>query len=157
MYDVGATRKATIYDLPKIIEIEQKCFQKTSAYTPQQLQYLLIHANSNCLIYQDNHTVQGFIIVLFRKRTEVAGIETINVDPQFQGKGIGKKLLFAAEDEMCYRGIRKIRLEVASGNSSAIQLYKKSGFRFTTLLKNYYQYEQHGSHDAIRMVKELTT
>jgi ribosomal protein S18 acetylase RimI-like enzyme len=95
--------------------------------------------------------------VLYKKGTEVAGIETLNVDPIFQGRGIGKKLLKAAEEDMYDYGIKKIRLEVSLYNISAINLYEKTGYRKKNILKNYYKITQYGTYDAYRMIKELST
>jgi len=150
-------QKITISDLPEILKLEQKCFFGDSAYTINQLKYLITQANSNCLLRRTDDEIQGYIIVLYRNGTSVAGIETINVDPSCRGKGIGRQLLFTAEDDMVFKGIKKIRLEVTTGNTAAISLYQKSGFRIISLLKNYYQYEHNGSHDAFRMIKQLTT
>jgi len=155
--DFGVIRKITSGDLDRIIEMERKCFNKYVAYTPRQLKYLITIANSNCLAETIQETLRGFIIVLYKKGTVVAGIETLNVDPMFQGNGIGKKLLKAAEEEMYPNGIKMIRLEVSAGNVSAIKLYEKSGFRKIRILKNYYYYKQCGTYDAYRMIKELTT
>jgi len=155
--DSGVIRKITPDDLGRIIELERKCFNKYVAYTPRQLKYLITIANSSCLAETIQDTLRGFVIVLYKKGTVVAGIETLNVDPLFQGKGIGKKLLKAAEEAMCSNGINKIRLEVSVGNVSAIKLYETSGFRKVKTLKDYYFNKQYGSYDAYRMVKELTT
>lgn len=157
MYDMGVIRKATITDLPRIIDLERKCFHIDSAYTPYQLRYLITRANSTCLIKDYQDIIQGCIIVLFRRGTGVAGIETINVHPQHRSKGIGAQLLIHAEQEMSFRRVKKIRLEVSVGNTAAIQLYQKSGFRITTLLKGYYKNTQYGSNEAYRMVKQLAT
>lgn len=157
MQDTIDIRKVTINDLSDIVSLEQKCFIGKSAYSTNQLKYLITQANSNCLIKKLNSKIQGYIIVLYRNKTSVAGIETLNVDPNYRGQGVGKQLLFAAEKDMTYRGIRKIRLEVTTGNNAAISLYNKSGFRVISILKNYYQNEQHGTRDAYRMIKQLTT
>ena len=153
----GVVRKITPDDLGRIIELERKCFDEYVAYTPRQLKYLITMANSSCLAETIQEKLRGFVIVLYKKGTVVAGIETLNVDPVFQGNGIGKKLLKAAEEVMCSNGINKIRLEVSVGNISAVKLYEKSGFRKVKKLKNYYYYKQYGSNDAYRMVKDLTT
>ena len=63
----------------------------------------------------------------------------------------------AAEEDMLHKNIKKIRLEVSMGNIPALNLYKKSGFRIKSILKNYYFNEHHGTHDAFRMIKDLTT
>jgi ribosomal protein S18 acetylase RimI-like enzyme len=155
--DSGFIRKAVLHDLNDIIKIERKCFRGCLAYSPKQLKYLLLEANSNFLLETIQEAIRGFIIILYKRNSEIAGVETLNVDPFHQGKGIGKKLLNAAELDMLYRGITKVRLEVSTGNKRAISLYEKSGFRITRLLKNYYQYEHHDSYDAFRLVKTLTT
>lgn len=154
--DNGLIRKIVEDDLSEIVNIEKKCFNNYIAYTPKQLKYLITKANSNCLLEHIKDITRGFIIILYKKNTEVAGVETLNVDPLHQGKGIGKKLLHAAQEEMINRDIKKIRLEVSVGNQKAINLYEKLGFRKIALLKNYYYYEHNESHDAFRLVKDLT-
>lgn len=155
--DLGIIRKATTNDLNGIIKIEKKCFNDYLAYTPRQLEYLLIKANSYCLIETFKDSIRGFILVLYKRNSQIAGIETLNVDPVHQGKGIGKKLLNAAEIEMISNNIKKIRLEVSTGNQRAIKLYEKLGFRKIGILNNYYRYNHHDSYDAFRLVKILTT
>ncbi|KYK31544.1 MAG: hypothetical protein AYK22_02300 [Thermoplasmatales archaeon SG8-52-3] len=153
----GSIRKITINDLDSIVELERKCFNRFIAYTPKQLKYLITIANSNCLAEIINEKLRGFIIVLYNRRSKVAGIETLNVDPLFQGNGIGKKLIKAAEEDMYTMYIKKIRLEVSVGNISAIKLYERLGFIKIALLKEYYTYKQYSSYDAFRMVKEIET
>jgi len=157
MLDIGIIRKATYMDLPKIIELEKSCFENEIAYSSKQLKYLVTRANSNSLVETYENEIRGFLVVLYKKGTSVAGIETISVDNQHRGKGIAKKLLFSSEEDMFTKGIKKIRLEVSMGNTSAINLYQKFGYRIKSILKNYYYYEHFGTHDAYRMVKELTT
>jgi ribosomal protein S18 acetylase RimI-like enzyme len=157
MDEAGLIRRVAPWDLNKIIDIEQKCFTGELAYTPRQLDYLISRAHSTCLAEICDDVVRGFIIILYKKNSAVAGIETLSVDPEFQGKGIGRRLLHAAEVEMPLHGIRRIRLEVALGNTIALSLYEKSGFRKAALLRDYYDYDHFGSRDAFRMVKELTT
>lgn len=142
-------------DLPKVIELEMKCFENLIAYSPYQLKYLITKANSNCLGECISEILRGFIIVLYKNGTRVAGIETINVDPEYHGNGIGKKLLSAAEDDMKKKGINKINLEVSTGNIRAIRLYEKYGYYIDDYLKNYYRYDHFGTRDAYKMIKKL--
>ena len=155
--DSGFIRRISTKDLGGIIELERKCFNKYTAYSPRQLKYLITTANSNCLVETINEKIRGFIIVLYSNGKRVAGIETLNVDPIYRRNGIGKKLLYAAEEDMYSRFIKKIRLEVSVGNISAINLYERLGFKKIALLKDYYNYKQYQTYDAFRMVKELET
>ena len=148
-------RKIQPSDLHQIVNLERKCFSEQNAYSQRQLKYLITKANSCCLAELQNGMIRGFIIVLFRKGTTVAGIETINVDPQYRGLGIGQKLITAAESEMYPQSIKRVRLEVSSGNISAIRLYEKLGFKKIALLENYYFFQYYGSSNAYRMIKDL--
>lgn len=155
--DSGVIRRANNLDLLRIIDLERSCFGDGMAYNSKQIKYLITHANSNCLVETYDEVIRGFLVVLYKRGACVAGIETISVDNQYRGKGIGRRLLFASEEDMSTREIKKIRLEVSIGNSSAVKLYEKSGYRITNILKNYYYFKHYGTYDAYRMVKELTT
>jgi ribosomal protein S18 acetylase RimI-like enzyme len=142
-------------DFERIVELENLCFPKEHAYTRRQLHYLFIKANSTVLVETTGALVRGFLIILYRRGTTVAGIETINVDPTHRKKGIGLRLLSVAEEHLRKKGIHKIRLEVSTANNAAIKLYEHAGFQKIMLLKKYYHYDHEGSRDAYRMVKEL--
>jgi ribosomal protein S18 acetylase RimI-like enzyme len=155
MLETTQIRKASLDDFERIIELENTCFTSELAYTRRQLRYLLTKANSTVFVETTNTIVRGFLIILYRRGTTVAGIETINVDPAFRKKGIGLQLLSAGEEHLRKKGIRKIRLEVSITNHAAIMLYENAGFQKTALLKKYYRYDHEDSRDAYRMVKEL--
>jgi ribosomal protein S18 acetylase RimI-like enzyme len=155
MQQTSTIRTANPDDFERIFALENLCFPKEHAYTRRQLRYLVTKANSTVLVETAGSLIRGFIIILYRRGTTVAGIETINVDPAFQKKGIGQRLLSASEEYLRKRKICKIRLEVSITNQSAISLYEHLGFRKITLLKQYYHFSHKGSRDAYRMVKEL--
>lgn len=81
-----------------------------------------------------------------------AHIVSIAVDPDYQGKGIGNKLLEQAISWLIGSGFKHVFLEVRVDNEVAINLYNKHGFEKVSVRKNYYQ---DGS-DAYVMVKDLT-
>jgi ribosomal protein S18 acetylase RimI-like enzyme len=155
MQETTHIRKASFDDFERIVDLENTCFASDLAYTRRQLRHLLTKANSTVLVETTNTIVRGFIIILYRKGTRVAGIETINVDPAFRKQGVGLRLLNAAEECLRKKGIHKIRLEVSTTNNAAIILYENAGFKKIALLKNYYLYKHDSSRDAFRMIKEL--
>jgi ribosomal protein S18 acetylase RimI-like enzyme len=77
------------------------------------------------------------------------------VDPAFKNKGLGLKLLMAAEKEMKERGMRSCQLEVSEGNKSALNLYRNAGYIFKERLEGYYRFEHNGTRNALRMMKIL--
>lgn len=153
--ETSIIRKATANDIDDIVEIEKKCFPPPTAYSKPQLTYLILKAKSTCLVESASGVLKGFIIVLYRKRSFVGGIETIDVDPSCQSQGIGLKLLVAAEEDMKNRGMKLSQLEVSEGNKAAIKLYQKAGYTTKERLINYYKFEHCGTRHAIRMVKTL--
>ncbi|MCW4000458.1 MAG: GNAT family N-acetyltransferase [Candidatus Bathyarchaeota archaeon] len=148
-------RNAELGDIEAIAAIEQRCFSGATAYPKSQLTYLIYKANSTCLIETSGGAIRGFIVALYRKGTSGGYLETLDVDPTFQGQGIGFRLMSAAEQEMRRRGLRFSQLEVSEGNKTAIALYQKAGYKVKERLIGYYRFEHHGTCDAIRMVKQL--
>lgn len=70
---------------------------------------------------------------------EEAHITNIAVSPEYRRMHIGEALLKTVIDE-CYRNMVKyITLEVRAGNTPAIGLYEKYGFKSLGLRKGYYQ------------------
>ena len=142
-------------EIDAIVEIEKKCFPKKVAYSKRQIEYLILNANSDCLIEKEDGVIRAFLIVTYRQRSLTCNIETIDVDPSFKNRGIGLKLLKAAELEMKRRGMRWSQLEVSEGNEAALKVYKNAGYKFKEKLESYYKFEHNGTRNAIRMVKEF--
>lgn len=65
-------------------------------------------------------------------------ITTLAVDPQFQHRAIGARILLALVDEARSRGVRSLGLEVRVANWAAQRLYSWFGFRPVGVRKNYY-------------------
>jgi ribosomal protein S18 acetylase RimI-like enzyme len=155
MVDSPVVRTASPHDFERIVKLELACFEGDLAYSRRQLQYLVFSANSTTLVEEAEGVIRGFIIVLYRSGSSVAGIETVNVDPAFRKLGVGSRLLVAAEDDIRRKGTRRIRLEVSVTNRAAIALYESTGFHGIGVLKHYYHFLHGDSRDAIRMVKVL--
>jgi len=142
-------------EIDSIFEIEKKCFPEKVAYSKRQLEYLILNANSDCLVEKEDGVIRAFLIVTYRQRSLTCNIETIDVDPAFKNRGIGLKLLKAAETDMKRRGMRWSQLEVSEGNEVALKVYKSAGYKFKERLEGYYKFEHNGTRNAIRMIKEL--
>ena len=52
----------------------------------------------------------------------------LNVEPDYHGKGFGKRLLRAGIDRAIKDGVERVDLDTWSGNLKALPLYKKMGF-----------------------------
>jgi ribosomal-protein-alanine N-acetyltransferase len=146
---------ANVNEIDAIFEIEQKCFPGKVGYSKRQLEHLILNANSDCLVEKQDGVIRAFLIVTYRQGSFTCNIETIDVDPAFKNRGIGLKLLKAAEIDMKRRGMRWSQLEVSEGNEAALKLYKNAGYTFKERIEGYYKFEHNGTHNAIRMIKAL--
>ncbi len=142
-------------EIDAIFEIEQKCFPGKVGYSKRQLERLVLDTNSTCLVEKLEGVIRAFLIVTYRKGSLTCNIETLDVAPAFKNKGIGLKLLKAAEIDMRRRGMRWSQLEVSEGNEAALKVYKKAGYTFKERIEGYYMFEHDGTRNAIRMVKAL--
>lgn len=58
----------------------------------------------------------------------VGGIGPITIDPNFQGRGVGRLLMQAVVDHASTRGIERVRLLQDSFNTASMSLYASLGF-----------------------------
>lgn len=65
-------------------------------------------------------------------------ITNIAVLSESRGKGVGFALLCTAKDYCRHAGIHTLHLEVRTGNSNALALYRKCGFIQTGMRRGYY-------------------
>lgn len=82
-----------------------------------------------------------------------AEIYNIGVDKEYQGAGIGTRLIREFLEQCRSAGIEDIWLEVRAGNESAIRFYKKLGFVEFSVRPNFYR---DPAEDAVIMRLGLT-
>ena len=58
-----------------------------------------------------------------------AELLAVAVDPDWTGRGIGRALVSAANEELGRRGVANARVVVAASNAPALALYRSTGFR----------------------------
>jgi ribosomal-protein-alanine N-acetyltransferase len=75
---------------------------------------------------------------LFATR-HTADVQTVAVDPNAQGAGVGAALLTALLDEARGRGVGEVLLEVRADNEAAQRLYARHGFERIGVRRAYYQ------------------
>ncbi|QKF78300.1 GNAT family N-acetyltransferase [Arcobacter defluvii] len=75
-------------------------------------------------------------------------IDTVSVNPNFQGQGIAKKLFVYIEEKAKELGFEKVSLLVDFENPKALALYEKIGFKKNTIL----EVANHNYHHMIKMV-----
>ena len=69
-------------------------------------------------------------------KKEFGYIYDIYLYPENRGKGYGKPLMVAIENEIKARGFKTMRLQVFGHNTVAQKLYLNSGFHITNMMMN---------------------
>lgn len=95
----------------------------------EELQGLLdeyCRSNMAGVFYEDNKPAGTYTLKI---KDSAGWIESIGVAPEFQGRGIGRKLLSKAVKVLQDKGTEKIRLSVFNINTRAVGLYLKNGFQ----------------------------
>ena len=137
-------------DLNTLYEIERECFPDNS-FPKTFLKYLIIQHNSVFLKAKVHGAIIGFIVGIIQVPYSIGRIYSLDIKPEFRGKGAATGLLQALETEFKLRGVTFSILEVDAKNTEALNLYQKFGYKPKRILKNYYGKNRNG----IKMTKKL--
>jgi len=136
-------RQARLEDSDQLAALEARA--TTYCWTPGQYRESIgVHSS---WVLDVGDLVAGCVI--FNRVMDEVELLNIVVDPAFQGRGLGRRLLNFLMDTN--RSLaEKIFLEVRVSNNAAIALYQHAGFTVLGKRKNYYP-AQDGREDALIM------
>lgn len=143
-------RLGTPADVDALVALEDRLFT-TDRLSPRSFRRFLASAHAALIVAEHGDAPAGYALVLFRPRSAVARLYSIAVAPGTGGRGVGTRLLVAAEAEAVARDCQRMRLEVQEQNAPAIALYRKFGYRQFARREGYYE---DGTH-ALRFEKRL--
>ncbi len=143
-------RKATLQDLDALLALEDRSFD-TDRLSRRSFRHLLTKANAATVIEERDGELAGYATVLFNSGTSLARLYSIAVDVRFQGRGVGRVLVGAAEQAAVEGECVVLRLEVRRDNTASLALFRKLGYREFGSYQDYY--EDHM--EALRFEKEL--
>jgi GNAT superfamily N-acetyltransferase len=78
------------------------------------------------LVYKENDRVGGF--VTYRKNLTFLRIGLFGVNPEFQGKGLGSKIIDSLEGMCASSAIKEIQVDTQQLNNSAVKIYVRNGY-----------------------------
>ncbi|WP_287584864.1 ribosomal protein S18-alanine N-acetyltransferase [Candidatus Borrarchaeum sp.] len=135
-------RPYTQKDLPSIYEIEKNCFSESERYTRQHLEMLGDFKRYFFLVAQENEgsSIIGYCIGVLKSSREgtVGHIISVAVHPNNRRLGIGLELINELITQLKNAGATSFRLEVKMTNKAAREMYRKLGFNYVHILRNYY-------------------
>ncbi len=146
-------KKFSPEDIVDVEELEKRSFE-VGPYSREELVDLFNFPGAFNLLLYDGNRLAGYVVAVGLDEAS-ANIESIAVDPDLHGKGIGSVLLKGIEEEMVARGYRVCVLEVREKNDQAIGFYNKHGYRASEVLENFYSLNFKGSRHGLRLMKKL--
>lgn len=141
-------REMTSDDVDAAVIIDRKCFGKRDAWRRKYFLAAMMSLNSVYLVVE----VAGKVIACAgaELRNDEAEIQTLAVDPDYHGRGIGTQLFAKLINTLRERGAAFVYLEVRPSNTPAIKLYEHFGFQVFGNLEKYYS-----NGDALLMMRNL--
>lgn len=137
-------REANEYDLTLLIEFEQEIIKAERAFDnslkEEEIHYydfrdLMASHKAKILVAEIDDKIigSGYTVLKknepFLKHDEYAYIGLMYVKPAYRGRGINQQILQILKDWIIEKQITEIRLVVYDENITAINAYKKAGFK----------------------------
>ena len=120
----------------------------------QDIEAYLLDPDTPTLVACDaRRNIAGF--AMLRILGDDVELMTIAVDRKYQGKGVGEALLRACFEDLMMTPARRMILEVAADNPSALRLYQKLGFVKISERKGYYARPDGQPATALVMARDL--
>ena len=142
-------RPAEPGDVEALAALEARVF-KTDRISPRAFRRFVKSSAAALIVAVHGGKLAGYALVLFRDGSAIARLYSIAVVPEAGGRGIGSKLLDAAEAAALARERVVLRLEVHEKNSGAIARYRKSGYTMFGRHFNYYEDRGHALRFELR-------
>ena len=124
----------------KLTMIQNRAFADHWGYNPNTVEEIIYYINlgnrspEDVVVACDGEEVIGYCWTGITRKGEASGkskghIYMIGTDPDYQGKGIGKRVLLAGLAHLKNKGVRVVELTVDSENKVARALYRSIGFK----------------------------
>jgi ribosomal-protein-alanine N-acetyltransferase len=121
-------------DLDDVLAVERVSFP--SPWTKEMFRQELESRTARAIVFRSGEEFIGYLC--FWEVLDEAHLLNIAVHPQHRGRGHGKAMMEHL-DELCFQnGLRRIILEVRSGNKVARELYRACGFHSIGFRARYY-------------------
>ena len=149
--DLGelAFRPMEFRDLPKVMVVEESAYEHP--WTEGIFKSCLKVNYPAWLMILDGRIVGHGLAMI---QVGECHILNITVDPEYQGQGLGRRLLQHFLDIGIDQQAQTAFLEVRVSNEIALGLYESEGFHRIGLRKGYYR-DDDGREDAVVMARQL--
>ncbi len=118
-------------------------------YREHSVRELIADPETVTLVARNGESLAGFGIMKFRD--ERAHLVLLAVRPDYQRRGIARRVIHWLVETAAIAGVESIHVELRARNTGAYAFYRAIGFAETLRLPGYYS----GSEAAIRMLRML--
>jgi len=143
-------RLATLADLDELEWLERDVFVQ-DRYHRAQLRYLLGRAYATTHVAVEDRVIVGWAIMLWKRKSRVGHLHSLGVRREWQGQGIGPRLLDLVEAEAAQRGCDRVSLYTRGTNDRAIKVYSQRGYKTVKVIKEYFP----DGGTGLRMMKDM--
>jgi ribosomal-protein-alanine N-acetyltransferase len=144
-------RPLTLDHLPEVLHLNLRCFRNGDNYTKHTFEYLLNEPRTlSYRVVTPEEKLVGFAFVMVNE-SAAAHLTTIGVAPEHRRRRIAAKLLEHVEDSLRKREVATLMLEVRVSNTSAQDLYRRTGYIVVQRIGKYYN----NGEDCFLMMKCL--
>ena len=147
---VSGFRPMILDDVPDIMAIEKQIYKHPWT---EGIFRDCIRVGYYGWVYEIEHEIQAYGLISIAANE--AHLLNLCVAPAYQGRGLGKEMLYKLMDVAELSDVLSVFLEVRVSNDIAIQLYENSGFNQLGVRKDYYPGDN-GKEDALVFGKELS-
>jgi ribosomal-protein-alanine N-acetyltransferase len=146
-----AIRPLTLEHLPEVLHLNLRCFRNGDNYTKHTFEYLLNEPRTlSYRVVTPEDKLVGFAFVMVNDAA-AAHLTTIGVAPEHRRRKIAARLLEYVEDSLRKREVATLMLEVRVSNTSAQDLYRRTGYIVVQRIGKYYN----NGEDCFLMMKCL--
>ena len=127
-------------DFHDLYAIEEVCFQPPERFTRRYMRQLIASPDAATWIAEQTDRMAGFAIIEWSVQITgiLAYIATIEVLPEYRGRGIGAELLRRLEGSANAERAIEVWLHVDIENLAAIKLYERTGYSVSGRADHYY-------------------
>jgi ribosomal protein S18 acetylase RimI-like enzyme len=133
-----SVRKATIEDIPRLVELENLCFE-TDRISKQSFNRLFKKGHCSIIVDIADDIIRGYVLILFRRGTSLSRLYSIAVDPQYRKQGVAESLVKTGEQNALDNDTISMRLEIRRDNTASINFFVKMGYILFGEIPDYYE------------------
>lgn len=147
-----ATRRYAVADVDFVRALAAEAFSEydgSETHAASNVVAMVSAARTHTLVAESSNRPVGFVTL--DTNGDAAHIAAIAVVRDARGRGVGARLLRAAERLAQKLGARRVALETGEANLAALEMFVRAGYRIESRVPRYYR----TGYDALTLRREL--